>query len=466
MLTGDAHDRPGGVADAAVVTDSFPRTFYLRSFGCQMNDHDAERIHGMLADMGVRRVEAPEEADLLVFNTCSIREKADSRLLGHLGGAKRLKQADPGRIVAVTGCLPQSRGNAFFRDHPYVDILLGPQSLHELPFQLRRKLDGETGCSSFQEHTSTFSAELSRARVEGPRAWLQIMTGCTNYCSYCIVPYVRGPEASRQPGDIVEEAERLAAEGVREITLLGQNVNAYGREPGFTGRTDFAGLLHLLAAVPGLARIRFMTSHPRDVSPELIGTMARLPTVCEHLHLPAQSGSDAILAAMRRGYTREDYLRLVDRLRESIPGLALSSDLIVGFPGETDEDFEDTLSLVERSGFHTAFTFIYSPRPRTRAIDLPGRVDRSVAEARVERLIALVQQQAEAANRALVGEEVEVLVERSSRHDPDMWMGRTRTHKTVNFRGAASPGDLLMVKVEAATSTSLRGSQGVAVNER
>jgi tRNA-2-methylthio-N6-dimethylallyladenosine synthase len=283
------------------------------------------------------------------------------------------------------------------------------------------------------------------------------MTGCTNCCAYCIVPSVRGPEASRSATAVVEEAETLVAEGVREVTLLGQNVNAYGREAGFGGDEDFPGLLERLSAVEGLARIRFMTSHPKDVSPRLIRAMATLAPVCEHLHLPAQSGSDRVLAAMGRGYGRETYLALVARLRKAVPDLALTTDLIVGFPGETEEDFRLTLSLVEEAGFDGAFTFVYSPRPGTRAAAFPGRLDPGVAEERMARLVEVVQQTAARTNGALVGREVEVLVEGRSRQDGSWAMGRTRTHKIVNIAGGPAPGDLVRVVLESATSTSFRG---------
>lgn len=424
-----------------------------------MNDHDAERIAGMLGGLGMARVDQPGGGRLLVYNTCSIREKADTRLLGHLGEARKLKREDASRLVVVAGCLAQSKRDEFFAEHPYVDILVGPQSLHELPLLLEERLTSGRQQGAFQERTSRFSAELPRVRQDGPLAWVQIMTGCTNFCSYCIVPYVRGPEASRPAEEIVREVENLVAQGVREVTLLGQNVNAYGREPGSVGEQDIAGLLERLAGVSGLARIRFMTSHPRDVSPRLIRALADLGPVCEHLHLPVQSGSDRVLEAMRRGYTRSDYLRLVDDLRRGVPELALSTDLIVAFPGETDEEFTETLSLVREVGYDAAFTFIYSPRSRTRAASLPGQVARRVAEERMERLVSLVQEQAAARNRALVGQEVEVLVEGRSRHELGESRGRTRTYKTVNFPGALDPGELVSVMVEEATSTSLRGRQ-------
>jgi tRNA-2-methylthio-N6-dimethylallyladenosine synthase len=442
------------------MTEEAPRTFYLRSFGCQMNDHDAERIAGMLGGLGMRRVERPEDGDVLVYNTCSIREKADNRLLGHLGGAKRLKAGRPGRVVVVTGCLAQSRRLAFFEDYPFVDVLVGPQSLHELPRLLAERLETGRPAAALQEATTSWSAELPRIRREGPLASVQIMTGCTNFCSYCIVPYVRGPEASRPAVAVLEEVGRLAADGVREVTLLGQNVNAYGEEPGFVGHTRFAGLLRAVDRVPGIERVRFMTSHPKDVSAELIQAMAGSPHVCEHLHLPVQSGSDRILSRMRRGYTRAQYVDLVARLRAAVPDLSLTTDLIVGFPSETDADFAATMELVEECGFDAAFTFVYSPRPGTAAAGMPSHLAAGEAEARMQRLVDLLQAQGRERNSRVLGTVAEVLVEGVSKYDPLHAMGRTRTHKIVNVEAGHTPpppGSLIRVLLESCTSTSFRG---------
>ena len=411
--------------------DASPQnTYYLRTFGCQMNEHDSERIAGVLEGMGYLPVSEPEEGQLLVYNTCSIREKADTRLLGHLGAARRLKGQEPDRVVIVAGCLAQSRRDTFFAEHPYVDVLVGPQSLHLLPALVEDRRAGGPRAGAYEEGTTHWSAELPRARRRGPVAWLQIMAGCSNFCSYCIVPYVRGPEASRPPEDIVAEARGLVAEGVKELTLLGQNVNAYGLEPGFGRDQDFPGLLDSLSNIEGLERLRFMTSHPKDVSPRLIEAMATLEPVCEHLHLPAQSGSDATLAAMRRGYDVHTYLDVVARLRAAIPGLALTTDLIVGFPGETDEDFEATLDLVDEVGFDAAFTFQYSPRPQTKAADLPARVPPDVLESRMRRLVDLTQAWGRTRNEALWGAlwrswwRVAAVATRSP-----SWGGRVRTRR-------------------------------------
>jgi tRNA-2-methylthio-N6-dimethylallyladenosine synthase len=440
-----------------MVNGARPDAYYLRSFGCQMNDHDSERIAGVLEDLGMLRVAAPEEARLLVYNTCSIREKADSRLAGHLGEAARLKREDPGRQVVVAGCLAQSRQEEFLADFPFVDVLVGPQSLHELPDLLEQRRATGRYAGAFQEVTSRLSAELPRVRSDGPSAWVQITAGCSNFCSYCIVPYVRGPEASRPAGEIVHEAVELAGAGVREVTLLGQNVNAYGKEPSFSGSETFTDLLQVVCAVPGIERVRFMTSHPKDVSADLIRLMAESSELCEHIHLPVQSGSDSILEAMRRGYDRAGYVDLVRRLRAAVGGLTLTTDLIVGFPGETEADFQDTLSLVEECGFDSAFTFVYSPRRQTAATELPGRVDRAVSQERMARLVEVVQRVGRERNEAMIGSAVEVMVERAERRGQGAVMGRTRGHKPVNFRSTAAPGELVMVQLVEATSTSFTG---------
>ena len=430
-------------------------TFYLRTFGCQMNEHDSERIHGLLSAEGWHRVERPEDADVLIYNTCSVREKADSRLLGNLGVARRLKAAGRTRAVVVAGCLAQSRRDTFLAEQPVVDVLVGPQSLDELGRRLREfLLTGRPG-TACAGGTGGWSATLPRIRRPGPTAWVQIMTGCTNFCAYCIVPYVRGAESSRPAEDIVAEVRSLVADGVREVTLLGQNVNAYGKEAGFGGREEFPDLLGALHDVAGLCRVLFMTSHPKDMSPRLIEALGRYASVCEHVHLPVQSGNNRVLAAMGRGYTREDYLHLVGELRRSVPSLTLTTDLIVAFPGETEAEFRETLSLVEACDFDAAFTFIYSPRPGTRAAVLPDRVDRQTAERRVNELIALVQGQAAEKNRRLVGATLEVLVE--GRNANGQGWGRTRGFKLVNFSGTAAAGERAMVEIGGATSAGLTG---------
>ena len=429
-----------------------------------MNDHDAERIAGLLEEMGLTRSSAPEIAELLVFNTCSIREKADTRLSGHLGTAARLKKSGVAKTVVVAGCLAQSRGDGFRDDFPFVDVLVGPQNLHELPDLLERHFASGELLGAYQEFTTHFSAELPSARASCPTAWVQIVAGCSNFCSYCIVPYVRGPEASRLAPDILAEISSLSSSGVRQVTLLGQNVNSYGQEEGFAGRETFPALLKAVSAVEGIERVRFMTSHPKDMSTQLIEVMASVPEVCEHLHLPVQSGSDRILKAMKRGYDRKAYVELVKQLRVQVPDITLTTDLIVGFPGESEADFADTLSLLEECAFDGAYTFIYSPRRQTEAANLPHQVPPEVAKERMRILVELVQSLARSRNEALLGQVVEAMVERVSCNGDgqNIWeiMGRTRGNKPVHFSSAtARLGDFVLVELQVATSTSFKGRE-------
>ncbi len=436
-------------------------TYYLRSFGCQMNEHDAERIRALLEGRGLRPVKVPDEADVLVYNTCTVRHSADERLAGHLGTAARLKRLDPERIVLVTGCLPQAEQRDFFRRFPFVDGALGPQNLHRLAELLEAAVKpvAAEAPPAFLDDGPAMSGELPGRRERPFQAWVQIMSGCTNFCTYCIVPRVRGPERSRGASSIVAEVRDLVADGVREVTLLGQNVNAYGRDLSAAGRAgapDFPALLRALDALPGLERVRFMTSHPGDLTDALIAAVAELRTVCEHVHLPAQSGSDAILAAMGRGYTANGFVERVRSLRAAVPDVSITTDLIAGFPGESDADFERTMDLVRTAAFDAAFTFVFSPRRGTAAADLPNQVPDEVKRARVERLIGLTQETALARRRAWIGRRAEVLVEGPSR-DASGWRGRTRQNVTVNVAGAAEPGAIVHVEVVGATSTTLRG---------
>jgi tRNA-2-methylthio-N6-dimethylallyladenosine synthase len=441
------------------------RTYYLRSFGCQMNEHDAERIRYALEDEGLTAVETPGEADVLVYNTCTVRRSADDRLAGHLGEAARLKREDRSRIVLVTGCLPQAEQQGFFARFPFVDGALGPQNLHRLPELLREAVEpagvagGPYPRPGFFADGPRLSGALPGRRTRPFQAWVQVMSGCTNFCAYCIVPRVRGPERSRAAGEIVAEVQGLARDGVREVTLLGQNVNAYGvdlRGAGPGDGLDFAALLRLLDKSGGVPRLRFMTSHPKDLSDDLIATIAACASVCEHVHLALQSGSDRILAAMNRSYTAATFLERAAALRAAIPDVSLTTDLIAGFPGESAEDFAATLEVARAARFDGAFTFVYSPREGTAAARFPGQVPDDVRRARVGQLIALTQELALAARRRWVGRRAEVLVEGPSRRGGG-WRGRTRQNVTVNVDGAAEPGAIVEVEIEAATSTTLRG---------
>ena len=431
------------------------RRYHVTTFGCQMNAHDSERIKGLLEELGLGEAASEEEADILVFNTCTIREKPDTRLAAHLGQAKALKDRDPDKVVAVGGCYAEAQRERIFELYPFVDVAFGPGSISHLGEWLGA---GGLGVARGRFGTGderSFAAALPLHRERRFQAWVQISMGCNSVCSYCIVPKVRGREVSRRPGEILAEVTRLAAEGVREVTLLGQNVNSYGRDVG----SDFAELLRAVDAVEGVERIRFTSPHPKDFREPVIQAMAECAAVCEHAHLPLQSGSTRVLKAMRRTYSRERFVALAGQMRAAIPDLALSTDLIVGFPGETEEDFRETLEAVEEVGFDGAFTFVYSPRQGTEAATLRDQVPAEVKRERIVRLVEVVQRVAHERNEARVGLVEQVLVEGPSRTDPSLLRGRTRRNTTVNFPGSAPPGELVDVRILGATSTTLRGEQ-------
>ena len=427
-----------------------------------MNAHDSERIKGMLEELGLGEAPSQDAADVLVFNTCTIREKPDLKFAAHLAQAAALKQHDPGKVIAVGGCYAEAQRERLFELYPYVDVAFGPGSIPHLGEWLGAGGFGvERGRFGLDERS--FAGELPMHRERAFQAWVQISMGCNSKCAYCIVPAVRGREVSRRPGDVIAEVTRLAREGVREVTLLGQNVNSWGRDlaPGL--RTEFGELLRACDAVEGIERIRFTSPHPKDFRRPVIDAMAECAAVCEQAHLPLQSGSTRILKAMRRTYSRDRYLRLVEELRDAIPDLALTTDLIVGFPGETEDEFGETIEAVREVGFDGAFTFVYSPRAGTEAAAMPDQVPDEVKHDRIERLIDVVQQVAATRNAARVGGVEEVLVEGTSRTDPSLLRGRTRRNTTVNFAGTAVPGELVDVRIEDATSTTLRGVQAVPV---
>jgi tRNA-2-methylthio-N6-dimethylallyladenosine synthase len=436
------------------------KRYYVTTFGCQMNAHDSERIKGMLEELGLGEAPAQDEADVIVFNTCTVREKPDQRFAAHLAQAAALKRSDPDKVIAVGGCYAEAQRERIFDLYPYVDVAFGPGSIPHLADWVGA--GGEAPRGRFAEWTS-FAGDLPARRERPFQAWVQVSMGCNSKCSYCIVPAVRGREQSRRPGEIVAEVTRLAADGVREITLLGQNVNSYGRDLAPEIHTDFGELLRACDAVDGIDRIRFTSPHPKDFRAPVIEAMAECDAVCEHAHLPLQSGSTRILKAMRRTYSRERYLALVDRMRAAIPDLALTTDLIVGFPGETEQDFEETLEVVEEVGFDGAFTFVFSPRRGTEAATMPDQVPEDLKRERIERLIDACQGAARARNAERVGRVEEVLVEGADRGDTGLLRGRTRRNTTVNFVGTANAGELVTVEIEAATSTTLRGRQTVAV---
>src|SRR5215203_4971507 len=438
------------------------RRYHVTTFGCQMNAHDSERIKGMLEELGLGEAASQGEADVIVFNTCTIREKPDQRFAAHLGNAKMLKLADPEKVIAVGGCYAAAQRERLFDLYPFVDVAFGPGTIPHLAEWLGA--GGEAPRSRFGiADEREFAGTLPMHRERRFQAWVQVSMGCNSVCSYCIVPAVRGREVSRRPAEILAEVTGLAAQGVREITLLGQNVNSWGRDLLPDLKTEFGELLRACDAVDGIERIRFTSPHPKDFRAPVIAAMAECGAVCEHTHLPLQSGSTRILKAMRRTYSRDRYLRLVTELRAAIPDLALTTDIIVGFPGETEHDFRQTLEVVEEVEFDGAFTFVYSPRQATEAAAMPGQVSEDVKRERIERLVEVVQRVARRRNDARIGTSEQVLVEGPSRTDPMLLRGRTRRNTTVNFAGFAASGDLVDVLIDGATSTTLRGRQAALV---
>jgi len=437
------------------------KRYHVTTFGCQMNAHDSERIKGMLESIGLGEAVAQDEADVVVFNTCTIREKPDQRLAAHLAQAKALKDRDPERVIAVGGCYAEAQRERIFERYPFVDVAFGPGSIPHLGDWLGAGGDAPRAAFGTKDERR-FSATLPLHRERRFQAWVQISMGCNSKCAYCIVPTVRGREASRRPGEILGEIESLAREGVREVTLLGQNVNSYGRDLPTDARVGFAELLRAVDSIDGIDRIRFTSPHPKDFRPDVIAAMAEGSAVCEHAHLPLQSGSTQVLKRMRRTYSRERYLQLVAEMRAAIPDLALTTDLIVGFPGETEADFEKTVSAVQEVGYDSAFTFVFSPRAGTEAADLGDQVPEEVKRERIERLIEVVQGSAAARNADRLGRVEEVLVEGPSRTDSALLRGRTRRNTTVNFVGPGLAGELVPVEITGATSTTLSGAQLVA----
>jgi tRNA-2-methylthio-N6-dimethylallyladenosine synthase len=447
------------------------KRYHVTTFGCQMNEHDSERMKGMLQSLGYAEARERAEADLILFNTCSIRESADSRFIAHLGEAKRLKRERPGRVVGVGGCWAQSLKEEVFERFPFVDVAFGPGQVHKLAEFLVSDSLSAQGYFEFEG----FTGHLPALRSRPYQGWLQISVGCNCACSYCIVPSTRGREVSRPFDELVQEARTMAADGVREVTLLGQNVNSYGRDlppfqaPASAGsagggsralRPTFAGLLRAIDAVEGIERIRYTSPHPKDMREDVIRAHAELASVCEHIHLPLQSGSSRILKAMRRTYDRRRYLDRVALIREHLPDAALTTDIIVGFPGESEEDFCQTMEVVQEVGYDGAFTFLFSPRRGTEAADMrDGAVPHPVKLERMQRLVELVQRTARERAQRFVERTLEVLVEGPSRTDLERLRGRTRHNKVVNFTGLAAAGELAQVRIDAATSQTLSGEE-------
>ncbi|MGA1322955.1 MAG: tRNA (N6-isopentenyl adenosine(37)-C2)-methylthiotransferase MiaB [Burkholderiaceae bacterium] len=434
---------------------------YIRSFGCQMNDYDSGKMADVLREShGLEPTQSPEEADVILFNTCSVREKAQEKVFSDLGRARDLKKLKPGLIIGVGGCVASQEGEAIVKRAPYVDLVFGPQTLHRLPELIEaRKASGKSQVDISFPEIEKFD-HLPPARVEGPSAFVSIMEGCSKFCSFCVVPYTRGQEVSRKAEDVLTEVAELASQGVREVTLLGQNVNAFlDPEHGL----DFTDLLEMVSDIPGIARIRYTTSHPKEFTQKLIDAYGRLPKLVNHIHLPVQSGNDRVLAAMKRGYTALEYKSIARRLKAIRPDICLSTDFIVGFPGESELEFEDSMKLIEAVGFDHSFSFIYSPRPGTPAADLQDETPAGLKLARLQRLQAAIDANAQAISQAMVGKTFDVLIEGRSKKNLAELMGRTENNRVVNFPApgqAASRliGQVLPMTITAALSHSLRGA--------
>jgi tRNA-2-methylthio-N6-dimethylallyladenosine synthase len=436
------------------------KKLYIRTFGCQMNEYDSDKMADVLnAAEGMTLTKRPEDADVILFNTCSVREKAQERVFHDLGRVRALKAANPDLMIGVGGCVASQEGAGIVRRAPYVDIVFGPQTLHRLPELLaQRRATGRSQVDVSFPEIEKFD-HLPPPRVEGPSAFVSIMEGCSKYCTFCVVPYTRGEEVSRPFDDVLTEVADLADQGVMEITLLGQNVNAYRGPMGRSGEiADFATLLEYVAEVPGVERIRYTTSHPKEMTPRLIAAHGALPKLVCQLHLPVQSGSDRVLAAMKRGYTALEYKSIVRRLRAQRPDLSLSSDFIVGFPGETDDDFAQTMKLVEDVHFDGAFSFLYSARPGTPAAELSDQLPQGAKQARLERLQALLEAQYRGGSETMVGTRQRVLVTGHAARDVSELAARTENNRVVNLAGAAELiGTYANVTITAALPHSLRG---------
>ncbi|HNX62375.1 MAG TPA: tRNA (N6-isopentenyl adenosine(37)-C2)-methylthiotransferase MiaB [Candidatus Limiplasma sp.] len=440
--------------EAIAAMPNRPETYHIVTYGCQMNAHDSEKLAGMLDRMGLTEADDRTHADLVIFNTCCVRDNAERRALGNVIWLKELKKEKPGLIIGVCGCMVQQPGMAerILKQYPFIDLAFGTHNLHTLPSLLYALLTQHKRVVSVSERDDLIAEGVPVRRLTDYKAYITIMYGCNNYCSYCIVPYVRGRERSRRTADVLAEAEALLKSGVQEIMLLGQNVNSYGDG----GNEDFPRLLQALERL-GVPRIRFMTSHPKDLSDSLIETMAGSAHICNHLHLPVQSGSDEILAAMNRRYTREKYLERVQALRKAVPNIGLTTDLIVGFPGETDAQFEDTVSLVQTVGYDSAFTFIYSPRKGTKAAELPGQIAEDVSGRRIQRLIDTVEAGTAAIHQSLIGQNEAVLVESLSKRDGRMVSGKGTRGITITFEGSeADIGKIIPVTITSAAVNTLR----------
>ena len=439
-----------------------PHKYYIKTFGCQMNEYDSSKMADVLnAAHGMVAASTPEDADVILFNTCSVREKAQEKVFSDLGRLRELKKNNPDLLIGVGGCVASQEGEAIVKRAPFVDMVFGPQTLHRLPQMIsERRFTGRPQVDISFPEIEKFD-HMPPARVEGATAYVSIMEGCSKYCSYCVVPYTRGEEVSRRFEDVLTEVAGLAAQGVKEITLLGQNVNAFRGVMEDGEIADFALLIEYIAEMPGIQRIRFVTSHPKEFTQRLIDTYAKVPKLVDHLYLPAQHGSDRILAAMKRGYTSLEYKSVLRRLREVRPNITISSDFIVGFPGETDEDFNALMKLITDIGFDSSFSFVFSPRPGTPAANLADDTPADVKLKRLQHLQAVVQDNANKISQAMLGTVQRILVEGPSKKDPNELQGRTENNRVVNFdggpNGARLIGEMIDVTIVQTFAFSLRG---------
>jgi len=452
--------------DQTNLLDHMTKKLFIKTHGCQMNEYDSSRMADLLRqDQDVIMTDSPDDADILLLNTCSIREKAQEKVFHQLGRWKKLKDTRPDLTIGVGGCVASQEGEAIRQRAPFVDVVFGPQTLHRLPEMINASKEGEIGIVDISFPEIEKFDHLPAPGVEGPSAFVSIMEGCSKYCTFCVVPYTRGEEVSRPADDVISEVAHLANQGVREVNLLGQNVNAYQGETHDGDHMDLAELITLVAAIDGIDRIRFTTSHPVEFSDSLIDVYAQVPELVSHLHLPVQSGSDRILAAMKRGHMALEYKSKIRRLRQHRPDISISSDFIIGFPGETEKDFEDTMKLISDIGFDTSFSFIYSARPGTPASDLSDSTPEEVKKQRLAILQQRINQQAQDISRKMVGTEQRILVTGFSKKDPGELQGRTENNRVVNFRASQSRQDseligrFIDVRITAANPNSLRGER-------
>ena len=436
------------------------KSFFISTYGCQMNEEDSEKLSGILKKMGYKKAEDKLSADLIIFNTCCVRENAELKVYGNLGALKNLKKQKPELIIALCGCMMQQKGMAekVIKKFPFVDIIFGTHNAYKFPEYLNRVNRQNASVMEIQDKEDGIVEGVPIDRESSVKAFVTIMYGCNNFCSYCIVPYVRGRERSRKPEDIENEIKELVSKGYKEVTLLGQNVNSYGKN--LNPRVNFSELLKRINDIEGIERVRFMTSHPKDLTEDVIEVISKCDKICEHIHLPVQSGSTRILKKMNRSYSKEQYLALVNRIRDNIPGASITTDIIVGFPGETEEDFQETLNLAKEVEFDSAFTFIYSKREGTPAYDIEEQISEDTKHERFNRLVEIINESSAKKNKAYKGRIEGILVEGPSKNDNTKLMGRTRTGKLVNFQGDnSSIGKLVKVEITKATSFSLVGKQ-------